>query len=110
MVALFAWVLVGVAVLVMAVAGALLARLGRSPELDKARLFLRFDELHRLHIVSMAVTWFILLAYLVSVLAIGAPPLFPHGAMAGLLAIWSLFMSVSVTLLVRRRVGAAGSG
>ncbi len=108
MVSAFAWVLVGAAVLVVGFAGMLLARLGRNPELDKARLFLKFDELHRLHIISMSVTWFILLAYLVSVLVLGAPPLFPHGAMAGLLAIWSLFMSVSVTLLVRRRAGAAG--
>lgn len=91
------------ALAVSIVGGILLRRIGRDPDLHKARLFLRFRELHTLHIASMAATWLVLAGYAASTLALGPPPLFPHGAVMALLSAWALFMAVSVALLVRGR-------
>lgn len=101
----------GAAALAVSIAGgALLSRIGKDPDLHKARLFLRFQELHTLHIASMAATWLVLAGYAASALVLGPPPLFPHGAMMALLSAWALFMAVSVTLLVKGRPGRSRGG
>ncbi|MEM3086428.1 MAG: hypothetical protein QXO51_05465 [Halobacteria archaeon] len=94
----------GVAALAVSVAGSLLlSRIGKDPDLHKARLFLRFDELHRLHIASMAGSWLAIAGYAISAFTVGPPPLLPHGVMMLLMSAWGLFMAVSVTLLVKGR-------
>lgn len=97
----FALVLAAVSLAVSATGSLLLSRIGKNPDLHKALLFLRFDELHRLHIRTMMATWAVLLGYVAASVLQGPPPLFPHGLMMGLMSVWSLFMAVSMTLLVR---------
>lgn len=101
----FSWLLVAVALAAMATGGRLFVVFGREPELHKARLFLHFLGLHRLHLVSMAATWLTLLGFFVVTLAHGAPPLFPYGVVMVLLSVWAAFMSVAVILFVEGDAG-----